>query len=104
MASLLGGNDDGWCKDLGEACLSGGEDKSEYGRELVEVANGEGRLGAPETEVEIEGGKADAGALAPMTSCMDGKDCRGGSCSSAILRGSTGDMTPGILEPAGWCE
>lgn len=105
MASLLGGNDDGWCKVLGEACLSGGEDRSEYGRELFEDANGEGKLGAPETEVDIDGGKVDVGALVPITSCIDGNDCLGGSCcSSACLRGSTGDMIPGMLEPVFWCE
>lgn len=79
--------------------LSGGEDRDEYDLELVEDAKGEGRLGAPGTEVDIDGGKAELGGLAPITSCMEGKDCLGGSCSSASRLGSTGEMTPGMLEP-----
>lgn len=67
------------CNVLGEACLSGGEFNTEYGLEAADVGNGEGRLGAPETEVDIDGGKADVGGLAPITSCMDGNDCLGGS-------------------------
>lgn len=104
MTSLLGGKGAGLCKDRGEACLSGGEDRSEYGRELVEDANGEGKLGAPETEVDIDGEKAEVGGLAPITSCIDGNDCLGGSCSSVSLRGSIGDIIPGMLEPGIGCE
>jgi len=93
------------CNDLGEACLSGGEFIAEYGLEVPEFEKGEGRLGAPETEVVIDGGKADVGGLAPITSCMDGNDCLGGSWSSASRLGSTGDMIPGMLEaPVVECE
>lgn len=65
------------CIGLGETCLSGGEVKAEYDLELVDDANGEGKLGAPETEVDIVGGNADVPGL--IISRMDGNDCRGGS-------------------------
>lgn len=39
-------------------------------------ANGEGKLGAPETAVEIDGGNADDGGFDPIMSDMDGSDCR----------------------------
>ena len=38
---------------------------------------GDGKLGAPWTEVERGGGNADDGGFVPdITSCIDGKDCR----------------------------
>lgn len=95
----------GLCNVLGEACLSGGEFKAEYGLGAAEFGKGEGKPGAPEAEVEIDDGKADVGGFAPITSCMDGNDCLGGSWSSASRRGSTGDIMPGMLAlPVVECE
>jgi hypothetical protein len=105
MASLLAGYEVGLCDALGDACLCGGEFSAEYGLGAAEFGKGEGKLGAPDTEVTIDGGKADVGGLAPITSCMDGNDCLGGSWSSASRLGSTGDIIPGMLElPVVECE
>lgn len=56
MGSPLAEKDVGLCNDLGEGCLSRGDDRSANGRAGFEDANGEGKLGAPETEVEMDGG------------------------------------------------
>lgn len=75
MGSPRAGKDVGLCNDLGEGCLSCGDDKSANGREEAEDAKGEGKPGALETDVEMDGGKADVGGFAPITSCIDGSDC-----------------------------
>lgn len=62
---------------------------------------GDGRLGAPWTDVERDGGNAEVGGFVPdITSDIEGKDCRWGSFSSGLLLGSTGEMMPGMFEPA----
>lgn len=69
IGSLLGGKEVGLCNDLGEECLSWGDDKSAKGcLDEVEDAKGEGRLGAPETAVEIDAGNADEGGFDPIMS------------------------------------
>lgn len=101
MGSPLAGKDAGLCNDLGDECLSCG-DKSANGRDEVDEVKGEGKLGCPETAVDSDGGNVGAPGFVPeMTSCIDGSDCRcGGSLSSGILRGSTGEIMPGMLELA----
>lgn len=56
MGSPREGKDVGLCNDLGEGCLSRGDDRSANDREGLEDAKGEGKLGAPETDVEMDGG------------------------------------------------
>lgn len=74
--------------------MSGGK-----GRVGVVVEKGEGKLGAGGRDVCDRGG-IPPGILGPITSVMDGRDCRcdceGGSWSSDDLRVSAGESMPGI--------
>ena len=90
------GNDEVGCNVRGDGCFS--PPASENGRVGVDVENGEGRLWAADMDEGPAEGKG--GGFWPITSLIEGKDCRwgGGSLSSEVLRDSTGEIMPGMLD------
>jgi hypothetical protein len=92
------GNVDVGCSALGDGFLSGLA-MSENGLGGGADVKGDGRPGAGCIEADGGGGAYPSDFLSEKTSEMEGKDCRWAwPCSdpSEGLRGSTGEIMPGI--------